>query len=335
MSLTNKIPAMVCAAAIGLAVNSAAADPITFCIDSLTGNNVVAVNHQSIIGDDRGGIALSQTGAYYTGDSATVRHDQANIANQSSIGRRDDGIVYTVGDKQLYSLGTSATTSIQGFSGATSTITHLRQLDDAGQSTGTSIALSQGITLPSFSCCSSANSGVFAGWDSVTIFAQTSRSSFTATGDVFKIDVSTGNVSNLGSLTFDAMYSENWAFWGVAEFFGGEDYLTYVGPNGDGTVRRTRVSDGTTTTIASFGSGYTGLSDMATIAVDPTSGRWYWHAEGTPQFAQSTGVPSNEVFGYADATFTVELMQVPEPGTLAFLGLGLAGIGYARRKRAA
>ncbi|MDE0797554.1 MAG: PEP-CTERM sorting domain-containing protein [Alphaproteobacteria bacterium] len=26
---------------------------------------------------------------------------------------------------------------------------------------------------------------------------------------------------------------------------------------------------------------------------------------------------------------------LPEPGTLAVLGLGLAGIGYARRKRAA
>ena len=33
--------------------------------------------------------------------------------------------------------------------------------------------------------------------------------------------------------------------------------------------------------------------------------------------------------------FTDNVSAVPEPGALAILGLGLAGLGYARRKRAA
>ena len=33
-------------------------------------------------------------------------------------------------------------------------------------------------------------------------------------------------------------------------------------------------------------------------------------------------------------TFTLDVVDVPEPGTLAILGFGLAGLGFARRRKA-
>lgn len=324
----------------------AGAAPITFKIESLTGDNVQVVNHNQLPGsnmynDDRGGIAISNTGAYYTGDAGTVRFDKSNLSNQTAIGRIDDGIVSVLGSRQLYSLSTSPSTSITH--GSPLPITHLRLLDDQGQPTGQSIQLSQSISP--FAANYNYYSGVFSGYDSILIMGNNAGNSYQQTGQVWKIDPLSGAVTLLSnSLSLNGYSTENWAKWGVAEYFEGEDWVTYfasrygsstgsISPDW-GQVLRTRVSDGYTERVSAF-SNSGNYSDIGTFTVDPLANRWYFHDEGTPLFA-SPNDPAyyDETFGYADATFLIgEASDVPAPGALALLGLGLAGVAGVRRRR--
>jgi hypothetical protein len=87
--------------------------------------------------------------------------------------------------------------------------------------------------------------------------------------------------------------SENWAFWGVAEFFGGAVHLVYV--QNSTSIVRTRVPDGQTTPVAAFSN----LNDMAAFTVSIRSNRWYFHHEGASQFGGLS-----ETIGYASAAFS-------------------------------
>ena len=72
-----------------------------------------------------------------------------------------------------------------------------------------------------------------------------------------------GTVTNMGTVNLAGPgYDESWGFWGVAEIFGGDEYLTYRKEATD-TIVRTAISDGLTTTLATFSS----LGDLETFLV--------------------------------------------------------------------
>jgi hypothetical protein len=66
--------------------------------------------------------------------------------------------------------------------------------------------------------------------------------------------------------------SESWAFRGIAEHFGGQDYLTYAPQD---SIRRTRISDGVTEKLL-----LANLGEMAEFKIDPATNKCFFHAEG-------------------------------------------------------
>jgi predicted RNA methylase len=265
----------------------------TFEIVNLAGTGALVVDHDSITSDDRGGIAISNTHVFYTGDGGTGRFNNVNLSGGTNVGATFDSLTSNLLNGKVYSLGVNSTTPHPG---STGTITHLLEHNGStGSLLGTSIALSTPISVVS-------GSGIFAGADRILIHN---------TSAVYEIDLtpgSIGTVTNLGALaTPSHMGAENWAYWGVAEHFGGEDYISYV--RDFTTISRTRVSDGFTSTVATFPGG---LSDMAAFTVSLAQDRWFFHYEGST----STFGGTAETIGFADAEFntTIDIENVgPDP----------------------
>jgi hypothetical protein len=241
---------------------------------SLGTTGVAGIEHNFVTGDDRGGIAVSGTHVFYTGDSFTGRFALGDLSGGISAGTRYDGIVSDLATGQVYTLATS-TAPITSSGG---TVTRLLEINGAtGALTGGSITLSASINL------TATTPGIFAGEHRILIH-DGSR--------VHNIDLPSGLVTDLGAMLAPAhTFCESWAYWGVAEDFDGALHIAYV-QSSTAIVRR-RVPDGLQETIASFDT----LGDMCSFTVAPSLGRWYFHHEGTSQFF--TG---DEILGFADAS---------------------------------
>jgi hypothetical protein len=247
----------------------------TFRIDALTATSCGAVEHASVTGDDRGGIAVSRTRAFYTGDSSTA-HFALDVSGGTRIGRLYDAMVSELTSGTVLTFGSSATAPL----GSGGTATHLIEIDGStGALTTRSITLSRSIVM------SSGSTGIFAGAGRIGVLAS---------GRAFVVLMPSGTVVDLGAMSVPTHTGcESWAFWGTMEFFGGTTYFDMV--TNSTTISRVAVPTGASTALATFSS----LSDMCSFVVSASNSRWYWHHEGTSQFRSG-----DESIGYCDARFS-------------------------------
>jgi hypothetical protein len=250
-----------------------------FKIDTLLSTNLTWVDHNSLTGDDRGGIAITNDYIYMVGDNATVRYDFPALTNPIT-GPIRDGIFSDLSNGNLWTLydGTSdpAGTFITNY-----TITSLVSLN-SDLSLGTStLSLSQPITV-------SSTSGIFAGVGFVLI-----HSGFD--NNMFKIDLTNGNVILLGNFPPlpDYTSTENWAYWGVAEFMNNEYSVVYSTGYFLNSVARYYLTSGTSETVSQFSI----FGDVASISYSPTTSKWAYHTEGNTDH-----VPGGEDLVILDGT---------------------------------
>jgi cysteine-rich repeat protein len=247
-------------------------------IASLDATGCQVIDHPSVTGDDRGGIAVGANQLFYTGDSATGRFALNDLNDYASLVVRD-ALVSDLDSGQILSLGNGGTPHGYG----AGTVTSLLTLDEMTGAVIDQLDLSQPVVLAS-------SAGLFAGYGEVAIYNDSSPRR------VYRIDTETGSVTDIPVAFFlNRSGCENWAFWGVADRHDGELHLNYVYGS---DVLRTRVSDGFTTAVASFND----LSDMCSFTVSPSEQRWYFHHEYTSQFGGS----GNEAIGFCDASIDLQ-----------------------------
>jgi hypothetical protein len=290
-----------------------------FQITTLTASNPVVVEVNGIVGDDRGGIAVSTSQAFLSGDGTTARFNRDTLGSSVSLGVVRDSLCSNLRDGTVYLLGNGSTPI--GYGGGT--VTTLIQLDGTtGAVTTNVLTLSTSISFSG----SSSSMGIFSGWDRIVLHNSTR---------VYRISLPSGTVTDLGAMGVpQRTSSESWAYWGVAENVGSDTYIVCV--QNSTTIARTKVPSGTTTTVATFNN----LSDMASFTVAPALGRWYFHHESGSQFGSFS-----ESLGYATATFVTppsapEIVVQPSPQavietesvSLSVSANGTAPLAYQWRK---
>lgn len=262
-----------------------------FRLVSATAMACTFVDHNTVTGDDRGGIAVGRDHVLISGDDATAVYDAELMTGAPVggpiVGTLRDVMVNDVGDGTVYVLANAAGPLglMGGPDGVATMITRLQRMNADGMPVAAGeVTLSMAIPITPMD--GSSNVGLFAGRGQIGIHDGTS---------LFVIDVATGAVTAAGAVSLPASITlcENWAYWGLLERTAGGNALVAVAGN---DIVRIAVPSGTVTTVASF----TDLSDMCGIAASLPLNRWYFHHENTSQFAAAT----NEALGYCSATYS-------------------------------
>ena len=228
-------------------------------VTTLNTTGGMVIDHNSITGDDRGGLALSTNYVYIVGDNFTGRFNKTDLTGGIALPLRD-GFFSDLSTGTLWQFGNASTAGGTFNNGV---ITTLYQLDENLTLSGVSLNLSHSINVGGASI-------VGAGFGFVVI---------SSGGNSYKISLANGYVLDLpfvGSISATA--SESWASYGWSEFDGTDFYLCYVQTSTQ--IVKQNLTTGAISALQTF----TNLSDMAAIAFDAVGNRMYFHHEGGSQF---------------------------------------------------
>jgi hypothetical protein len=251
----------------------------SFKIVELRTSGAQVVDHFAVTGDDRGGIAISGSRVFLSGDAFTGGYLLSNLSDGIQLTGVVDGLVCDLSTATAYALAPVPVP----YEPNGVLITELQELHgDTGLPTGKHIALSLPVPV------GSTGVGVFSGWGQVVIHNRT---------NVYSIALPSGTVTDLGTMPMPThQASDSWAFWGVAEYFSNAVHLVFTRGS---RIERVRVPDGAGSVVANFND----LADMASFTISPAHNRWYFHYEGAGQFG---GI--NETLGFAEAVFELGLV---------------------------
>ncbi|MBI5518382.1 MAG: hypothetical protein HY909_31715 [Deltaproteobacteria bacterium] len=274
-----------------------------FRVTALGNAGCSVFDHVSVTGDDRGGIAVSPQRVFYSADGNRSGSFRAgDLGDPATVGAQFDGVVNDLADATVYALLNSAGVAVDVGSSFPFTVTQLGVLDpNTGALTAVRVALSTPIVLRN-------GTGIFAGYRRFVLHS----GGGVGEGRWYNVNLPSGVVTPLLASAQPAHSScESWAYWGIAEYYGGDLYTIYV--QNSTTIVRRRVADGTVTPIGSF----TNLSDMCSITFSPQRNRWYFHHEYNSQFG---GSPGGETVGFCPAAW-----DQPAERAFGVVSLGATG----------
>ena len=151
-----------------------------------------------------------------------------------------------------------------------------------GVLTGKRVNLSSSVSL-------SSGAGIFSGYGRI-VLCGSSR--------FYHIALPSGQVTDLGPRPgFTYRRYNGWAFWGVAEYFGGAISVVYV--QDSTTIARLRV--GAAAGVATVAESFSNLGSMGALTVSTLNSRWYFHHANNSQFASGS-----HVLGSAKAVFVTD-----------------------------
>ncbi|MNU84952.1 hypothetical protein D3C71_746830 [compost metagenome] len=252
-----------------------------YMIDTITNDGADVVDIDNTAGDDRGGIAITDSTVYMVGDNATVRFDLDLLTPGVALPIRD-GLFTDLNERKIYSLyNTTDGTMPDNDNSSNFTCNALVALDADLNPTTEIISLSETLQLGS----DNSNCGMFAGSGKLVIYNGNNS-------HAYAIDIHFGDVEDLGIFTLELSGSENWADWGVAGY-DGTDYTVYYMSSDEYEI----VAHNLTTDIVTPITQFSDVSDLASFVTHPVNQRLYFHYEGDAQFGGD-----EEVLGYIEMT---------------------------------
>lgn len=251
--------------------------PAYYMIDTIIAQDSMVVDHNSITGDDRGGMLISDTNVYILGDNGVGRFN-LNLQNGTYLAVDNDAMFNDLTSKKIYSFSNAANEFPSNNMAGSFDATKIIELDVNLVPTGNEVILSETVTIG------------YAG-NQALMMSGFSEMAFSDVNNVFyKMNILTGELTNMGTHSMIMPYgSENWMDWGILGFDGTDYHSFYLNGN---TYQFIDYNFGTMTETAI--ESVNDWSDLASFTVDQETNRLYFHYEG----GTTTFGGSSETLGY-------------------------------------